>query len=38
MYASMKKPKEVVVMSIVDVQDAYLSEVPIEEKMSVESL
>lgn len=32
MCASMKRPKEVLVMSIVDVEDAYLSEVPIKER------
>lgn len=34
----MKRPKEVAVTSVVDVKDAYLSEVLIEEKMSVHAL
>lgn len=36
--ASLKRPKEVVVMLIIDVKGACISEVPIEERMSVKSL
>lgn len=38
MCASIKRPKEVAVTSVMDIKNAYLSEVPIEEKMSVHAL
>lgn len=36
--ASMKKPKDATVMSIIDVNDACTTEVPIQEKLSVKPL
>lgn len=38
MCVSIKRPKEVAIMSIMDVEDACLSKIPIEVKMSMEAL